>query len=909
VGRQGELRAAGTVLNRARSGQGQVLGLVGVPGIGKSRLVAEILRLARQLGFRVVTGACPAHGTADPYLVWHPIWRALFQVDPSLPVAEQQDLLAVRIAERDGGSSQRASLLGPVVNLALPDSELTAPLDPQARAALLQTLLLDHLRECAAATPLLIVLEDAHWIDPASQALLEFLARNTADEKCLLLVSSRPLESGLPAFGSVAQLGQFTELPVTELSEAEAELLVGQRIRSRDGGDVVAHDEVRKIVSRASGNPFHLEELVFLRLATGADSPATDAVADLDLPDELRRLVTARTDQLDPDKQAILEVASVLGARFPASWVWGSYPSAGSPDQVLRHLEDLTELQLLRRHDSSGEPEYGFKHALTQEATYQRLSPGRREMLHERVAQFIEHTYADRLSQFTDVLAHHWRMTSNVAKQQAWFRVAGLAAREAFATEAAIGYYEELRELLPSEERGELLIELGDLLCLAARWVDAEDKFQQALEVARSTGDLRVEAQAIRGLGTVLPYAPRSGPTLEQAADQLREAVTKFERLRDRPGLARTIDRLAWTLWGLGEYDEALAASQRQLALATEAGDHVGRSTALENMGVVRWLKGHHGEALDLLKRALDTARQAGYRPGVIVAANDLASVRSELGQHVAAINGLNEALAVAEAIGDRRMAALAIGNIGECHRRRGEYGLALRCFSHAFHLTAEIGDRINMVGLAGNLATTLAAQGREPDAEQLIGRAVALAQHLDAHYWLCESLYQQARLLAATGRTDLAERASRQALNIADRYHHSSVWLQAELLSLRLQVELARKDRSTAIKELRGLLLQDTWAKPPDQAAILDAIWQLDPAQEQARRDAARHYRVLYEQAPTVEYREAYERLVGTTLPSRPSPLPPIPASVTRPLDLAWMLAQLDQAIGQDPPVAVRAG
>ena len=114
----------------------------------------------------------------------------------------------------------------------------------------------------------------------------------------------------------------------------------------------------------------------------------------------------------------------------------------------------------------------------------------------------------------------------------------------------------------------------------------------------------------------------------------------QFDQLKDRAGLAKTLERLAWTLWGLGDYDGALEASDRQLTLATEDDDS-GRSTALENMGVVHWLTGDHAEALELLQEALDAARLAGYRPGVILAANDLASVRFELGQHVAAIEGL----------------------------------------------------------------------------------------------------------------------------------------------------------------------------------------------------------------------------------------------------------------------------
>jgi tetratricopeptide (TPR) repeat protein len=908
VGRQAELRAIGTLLERARSGRGQVASLTGEPGVGKSRLAVEVIRLARRLGLAVHTGACRADGGATAYLVWQPIWRTLLEVDPSLSAAEQQTRLARRVAEYDGGSSRRAPLLSPVLNLPLPDSDLTASLDPLARAELLRSLLLDQFRAVATATPLLVVLEDCHWIDPASQLLLEFLARNVADQTVLIVVTSRPADTAATAFVPLAQLGHFAEIPIRQLPMEDAERLVTQRIGSlRRSANDVPLGVVRRIVASAGGNPLHLEELVRFLLEGATDPQAPRGPADPGVPDDLSRLVLARTDQLSDGEKVTIEVASVLGPRFQASWIWGSHASAGSPEQVLRYLDHLTELEFVRQVSPGPEPEYEFKHAITQEAVYESLSPGLRETLHGSVARFIERTYPDRLSQFVDLLAHHYGRTPDLTKQREWFRAAADAAKDTFATEAAIGYHERLLALLPPEQTGGLLIELGDLLLLAARWVDAEAVYDRALRVADSIADRTIHAEACRGLGSVLPYIQAQDRVLQQAADQLRRAVMEFDQLQDGRGLVKTLERLAWTSWELGDYPGALAASERHLDIATEAEDLVGVSTALENMGLVRWHTGEHAEALRLLQRALDTATMAGYRPGVIHAANDLAGVRSERGDHVRAIRDFWQALVVAQEIGDRRNVTLVIGNIGESHRRQGEYGRALRCFAHAFRIAVEIADRTGMAALAGNLATTVAAQGREPEAEQLLARAVKLAESLDAQFWICESLYQQALLLTTAGRLHEAEQAIQRVLDITSKHQQGRVELQAGLLSVRLLVALGRMERSAAMWQLREL--RNNWVDPPEQAAILDALWQLDPSQEQWRRDAARLYRTLYDQAPTVEYREAYERLTGASLPAAPS-LPPVPDSVSRePLDLSEVLEQLDQAIRQTRPQVARAG
>ena len=589
----------------------------------------------------------------------------------------------------------------------------------------------------------------------------------------------------------------------------------------------------------------------------------------------------------------------MIGPRFPATWVWASDPAAVPLKQVLQRLERLADLEFLRRLPPAPEPEYEFKHAVTREAVYGSLTASRRETLHERVAEFIEQTYPDELRRFVDVLAHHYGQTGNLEKRRAWLRDAAEGARAAFATETAIGYYEELLDpfVLAPGQRGELLIELGDLLRRVARWSEAADVYQEALSAAERTSDRVVHAQASRGLGSVLPYTAGHEQAVSAALDKLGRAAIEFEQLGDLHGLTTTLERLSWTFWELGRYEEALDASEQQLAIADELDDSVAVSTALESMGIVRWRMGDYPEATTLLQRALEVASNAGYRPGIILAANDLAAVRSDSGDLVPAMRYFLLALAVAEEIGDRRMAAIVIGNIGEIHRRQGEYARALQCFGHGFRIAFEIGDRTSMSAHAGNLAIAIAAQGGSAEAQRLLDRAIELARALHAQYWLCEWLYQQGLLLAAAGRLQKAEWSNQEVLELAAE-HDQTIELRARLLSIRLRVDLRRITRGAAIRELRSL--RDRWTEAPDQAMVLRAIWQLDPTQEQIRRDAARRYWALYEQNPVVEYREAYEELSGDTLP-RPRPLPPLPDSVGRePIDLSQMLRHLDLAIGQ---------
>jgi len=895
VGRAAEVAAARALAERALAGEGQVLGLTGEAGIGKSRLGTEVARIAVGLGFAAYGGACRSHGTTTSYLVWRSVWRGLLELDTTLPIAEQQAQLTTWVARRDSGRPERAPLLAPVVNLPMPDSELTASLDPQLRDELLRSLLLGCLRSRAEAGPLVLVLEDCHWIDPASLALLELLARNVADLPVLVLAVARVTASDPSPLARLARLPHLTELRLAELPAADAERLVGRQLQRRYGPDaVLASEIVHRIAARGEGNPFYLEELVSFVHARGTDPRDTHAFATLDLPDGLHRLVMARIDQLTEGQKATIKVASVIGRRFQAGWISGGYPAAGRPHEVARHLERLDQLDLTPLQAAGPEPEYGFKHAITQEVAYQSLTFEMRKLLHERVGEFLEAAYPDRLAQFVDVLAYHYGRTRRVDKQRRWFRAAGDAAKAAFANEAAIEYYQRLLPLLPEHERGEVLVELGAVWQLTGRWVEAEQAYRRAMQAAEPAGDRTVLAASQRELGDLFMYTH----SYEEAARWLRRAVEELERLGDRQGLSRALFRLAYTLIHQSAYDQALAVAGRQLAIAREAGDLAGVTSALTNLGLVRWNTGETTLALALLQQALDAATGAGDRRGLIHAANNLASVHFAGGGHAQAVASWLRALATAEEIGYRQVAAVVVGNLGEVYLLQGDHARATSCFVHAFQVAAELGDWTSMANRVASLAAVAAAGGREHDARRLFARATALTRMLDASFYLCYCLHHHARLHAGRGRLRRAERLNQEALEIAGRCKNREIQVRACLLALRLEVALGRSAPAAAVR--RAWALQASWTEPHQRAALLDTVWRLDPTQEAARAEAADLYRALYDRAPILEHRDAYERLTGLRLPPG-LPLPPLPDTVGHEaLDVGALLRQTDLVAGQ---------
>jgi tetratricopeptide (TPR) repeat protein len=518
--------------------------------------------------------------------------------------------------------------------------------------------------------------------------------------------------------------------------------------------------------------------------------------------------------------------------------------------------------------------EYEFTHSLVHEAVYESLPAPRRERLHEAVASFIERAHPNDAGRFAMVLARHYARTGNVAKQQQWFQRAAGVARADFANEAAAEIYERLLPLLPDREAAKVLVELGTVRHLNGNWADAEQAYHRAIRLAGAVGHRQVVAAGKRQLGIVFLYTH----SYDQALVWLTEAAAEFERLHDRQGLARTLDRLAFVLWQQGSYAEAAAAAERHLTIASELGDSGQVAAALNNLGLVRWRTGEYAEARELLTRALQVAGASGNREAEAHAANDLAGLCHERGDREHAVAYLHRALLVTRQIGYRRFLGVTVGNAGDLYREHGDLDMATRCFTNALRVAVELGDWTTMANWITSLADVAAARGRQLQAEQLLSRAVRLARRVNDPYYLCDSLFQLARLRASQDRLDEAEQLNHEALAIASSQGERDAELRSRVLSLRLGVALGRSEPHEAVQELRRL--RDQWEDAPEQALILTAIWELDPGQETVRDRAAALYANLYEQAERAEYREAYQRLTGESLPPAPA-LPPLPVPV----------------------------
>ena len=390
VGRAGELALIQGKVDAVRSGSGQIVAVTAEAGMGKSRLAAEVIRSARQSGLTCLAGECQSYGTTSSYLVWQGVWRGFFDLDPALSLEDQVAVLEARIEQLDPSLLSRLPLLGAVLNLPIPENDLTRSLDAEVRKSSLEDLLLRLLQRRALLEPLLLVLEDCHWLDDLSRELIAFLGRGLARTPVMMLLVYRPPDRLHQQAPPVESLPYFTEIALTRFSAAETRRLVELKLAQMMGAETaVPAALLERVSSQAVGNPFYVEELLNYFQDMGVDLQDSEALQQVDLPTSLYSLVLSRIDQLDETEQLTIKIASVIGRLFRAAMLWGVYPELPL-NQVQHNLDVLSNLELTPLDTPLPELAYLFKHIITQQVAYESLLHSTRAMLHEQIGLYTE---------------------------------------------------------------------------------------------------------------------------------------------------------------------------------------------------------------------------------------------------------------------------------------------------------------------------------------------------------------------------------------------------------------------------------------------------------------------------------------------------------------------------------------
>jgi class 3 adenylate cyclase/tetratricopeptide (TPR) repeat protein len=672
VGRRPEMESLMAAFERAKRGEAQIVDVVGEAGVGKSRLVYEF---ERTLGDEVtfLTGACAHYGRNVNFLPVIEVVGRAFGIHEGMTQEEVGDLIEQKATE---GLASMIPFYRTLLSLPV-DNPMFTMLDAEGRKFGTFEAVKNLLLAISAEKPLVVFLEDVHWIDKISEDLYTFFSRCILEHPILMVAAYRP--EGSPPWDHGAH---YQRLSLETLSSKSSVQLV----RNIVAGVPLDTELEKQIVAKAGGNPFFVEEIL-RELLDRRDIVKTHdryvchrPIDQLQIPDTIQGVLSARMDRLSENLKQTMQVASVIGRDF-AFRLLKSIMELG--DDLRVHLTNLVGLEILYEKALYPELEYIFKHALTQEAAYESLLKERRRSIHGRIAQVIEELFPDRLEEHYEILAHHYGRSGDTEKAVHYLLLAGEKSNRQDALQNANDFFERAFEMWKGAS---LSLEIQTQVRLYHGWASANvglgsigkvvEGFRKSVEMARQHGLTEYERQGLLDLARIaytLPSRNEAEQIVNQGIERAREMGDKGVESMNLLCKAQVTSVYGQPHLGLGMVPDA----ER---MAIESGDRLAIASSKAYRALIeRWL-GSPEQAVQLIDPLVTVVRNMGGSSRLILLLCLHGNALAETGKIEKAVASLKEGIDLSEKFGIIQRLGALHNTLGYCYGEICRPDLALHC-------------------------------------------------------------------------------------------------------------------------------------------------------------------------------------------------------------------------------------
>jgi class 3 adenylate cyclase/predicted ATPase len=747
VGRLSEIEQMRRALEHATAGRGQIVGVMGESGVGKSRLFYEF-KLTSPGGCLMLEAFSVSYGKASPYLPVIELLKNYFQILPQDDELQRQEKMTGKVLTLDRSLEDTLPYVFALLGIADPMSSLQQ-MDPQIRRrrtfeALKRLLVRESLKQ-----PLILIFEDLHWIDTETQGLLDVLSESVATARILLLVNYRPEyrhEWGTKTY--------YTQLHLAPLGKEEAEefltALLGEAVGAT--GRSPLHTFKQLILEKTQGTPFFMEEVVQtlaeeqILVGERSNYRLEKTPTELHISPTVQGVLAARIDRLAVEEKEFVQQLAVIGREFPLSLL--RQVITRPEEELYRLLAALQNKEFLYEQPAFPEVEYTFKHALTQEVAYNTLLVERRRVLHERTAQAIETLFQSRLEEHYSELAQHYTRSGNTPKAMEYLQLAGQQAVQRSANAEAVSHLTTALELLktlpdtPERTQQELTLQIALGVPLTATngygAPEVGTVYTRARELCQQVGEtpqlfpvlfglwnfylLRAELQTARELGEQLLSLAQSGhdPALLLAAhralgpalfhlgevalaqEHVEQGVTLYDPQQHRaqafrygldPGVV-CLSFWALALWNFGYPAQALKKSHAALTLAQELSHPISLAFALNFAARLHQFRREGQTAQERAEAAITVSTQQGFPLWLAYGTTLRGWALAEQGQTEEGIAQIRQGLAAWRATRAELWRPYHLALLAEAHEKVGQVEEGLSMLTEALATVDSTRDR-----------------------------------------------------------------------------------------------------------------------------------------------------------------------------------------------------------------------
>jgi class 3 adenylate cyclase len=649
IGRKAEIAELGEAVENLRSGKGRIFSICGDAGTGKSRLIEEFKAALDLEEIQWVEGHAYAYSQNIPYFPLIDLLNRAFQIEEGDPPKKVRERLESGIEHLVGKKEDVVPYVGSLYALNYPEVEDVSPEFWKSR---LQDAIQNILSAFAQKAPTIFCLEDLHWADPSFVELLRnalLQVRHAAIVLCVFRPTFNLFTSH--QLSSISKI--YKEIRLQDLSPSEAQDMLESLLET----ETTPSDLKRFVQEKAEGNPFYLEELVNALIESetlirdNGSWKITRSITESEISSTVHGVISGRLDRLEKETKRILQEASVIGRAFLYDILKKTTELKDDIDRCLRGLE---QLDLIRTRSLQPDLEYVFKHALTQEVVYNGLLKKERQGIHERIGLVMEQLFQDRLPEFYETLAFHFKQGQSVSKAVEYLMKSGEKSLKRYALEEAHQYYKEAFGILTntsdkSKEEETLLV---DLLIKWAYVYYYRGYFDELIDLLSDHEDLAetLENKATLGMFYAwLGFAILLRLKVRDSYRYLCKGLELGEKIGDQKVIGYACAWLAWTCPVLGLFEEAIAFGERahEVSKSMES-DHYLYFKSLGGIAYACYLKGEGKRPAEIGRTLLEYGQKHSNLRSMVMGYYSLGVGHAAKGNHPSAIESFQKAVEIA---------------------------------------------------------------------------------------------------------------------------------------------------------------------------------------------------------------------------------------------------------------------
>ncbi|KQC14579.1 MAG: hypothetical protein APR63_13890 [Desulfuromonas sp. SDB] len=837
VGRKSEVEKINNWLKDLKtSGFKKILSVVGEAGIGKTRLIEEV-KHRQEEKFEWLEMSCeeilqkpfnplvsglnnyfnlnPARNLTDVRIKYEQKYNNLLNWLKASDHPDSEDLFEEL--------SRTRSVIGALFNLQWTDS-LYDKLDAQGRYENTQFGLKALLKTISLISPLVIHIDDVHWIDQESLDFLKFLTTNIDGYPMAIIASYRPtgkadkFESELKSLIEInINLGILNHDSVVELTE----VIIKNRL-DLDTEIELKSEIINRITNQSEGNPFYVEQIILYLIENnyipGDQKINRDKLSgEFEIPSSINQIIISRIDKLASDLKEVVKTAAVLGREFEVDILSGIFKKLNQSYNIEYALNQVERENIWQ---AIMEMRYIFKHALIRESVYQMQLKSQLKKIHGIAAEIIEQLHNDESTYYYD-LANHFEKSENMDKTIYYLKKSAEYFTGSYQNSLALLVYDKLlsifQTLTEQEELIKFILKKNLLLKVAGDYKQAEQEYLKVIELCRQINNSGLLAESYSYYAWILVLIGKTN----QAVDYYQLARQIYENENNIQGISDVLGGLGNAYSMAADYDKAMEYYNEKLKIDREHNNRLGLAKTIGNIGIIHYYKKDNENAVNNYQESLKYYRELNDVWSSSKMLGNLGVIFSEQGKFQKALDNYYQALNIKNELGDKRGISTIKGNIGNLYQYQGLYSQAVDYYLQSIKIKEELGDIRGICIVAGNLGLTCALMNDFEKSIQAFDYSIKSGKINKLNYFLCNSMFRKAEVLYDNNNFQQAEILNEEAGKIAEDIKREDVLFETKILKLKLQYRMTKnsKKRKDITEKLKSCL--EIYVKKQQHARI----------------------------------------------------------------------------------------